>query len=304
MVTRRSRAATDSPAEAAAQEPLAKRARGRQPAGATPAVDAINAEPANRSAAKAKKPQSPGGPTSDAALGLSPDDGAEAGAQIVHEEEDDGLTEYEREQRLQIQRNRERMAALQLPGLASQLAALKPAKANGPSQRGVKKQKTPSDAPRRQSSRLQGQMAEGALAEGVDFERRDGSVVLKAGAAPAAAAAARPPSRIEGPVPFESSNGEGGSDAAFLALLKAATCDSEGAASARLPCCTADIPLSGRSALGAAAFAKLKLVEGDVAKVTQVGAREVEEEGEGRGAAALRGSWQLWGEGRGWPPCI
>jgi len=91
-----------------------------------------------------------------------------------------GLTEYEKEREIRLQKNRERMEALNIRQLASEMMTTsKPAV--GPSQRGLrKKEKKPKEpVVLRRSGRRTGAAAE--LAGGIDQERRDGSIVLADG---------------------------------------------------------------------------------------------------------------------------
>lgn len=78
--------------------------------------------------------------------------------------------------------------ALDLPGLAGELAAARPAPAAAPARvRGISARAARGAAekpPPRKSLRSQGLAPDGTLAKGIDYERRDGSIVLadKAGA--------------------------------------------------------------------------------------------------------------------------
>jgi len=90
-----------------------------------------------------------------------------------------GLTEYEKEREIRLQKNRERMEALNIRQLASEMMTT--SKPVGPSQRGLrKKEKKPKEpVVLRRSGRRTGAAAE--LSGGIDQERRDGSIVLADG---------------------------------------------------------------------------------------------------------------------------
>jgi hypothetical protein len=102
----------------------------------------------------------------------------------------DGLTPYERERLQLIARNRERMAALQLPQMAADFAAIvappKPARAAA-TQKGVgaasrKRARAAAglELPPRSSGRLRGVAPDAATAGGIVHEGRDGRVVVAA----------------------------------------------------------------------------------------------------------------------------
>ncbi|GBF91590.1 hypothetical protein Rsub_04330 [Raphidocelis subcapitata] len=188
-----------------------------------------------------------------------------------------GLTEYERQRAELIARNRERMAQLQLPELAADLAALaeRPKRAPAPTQKGVGaaagRRKRPSalELPPRASRRARGLAPEAGL---VLHEGRDGRVTVSApppaageigGGAVFAPAAPEPaaPRFVEAPLPFESGNGGPATDAAFLALLRANT----GAAAAQEAAPAAGKGRDGGGVMG------LRLAEVDVAKMTKTG---------------------------------
>jgi hypothetical protein len=200
------------------------------------------------------------------------------------------MSAFEAERAARIAANMARLAALELPQMAAGLAALQPAgKAKaGPSQRGVGSKRKRSDEqqqPVRRSARNKGEAPDPATAGGIDYETRDGSVVLlhgavghlggsSSGAAAAAAAAVAPP----GPLPFRSSNGDEASDAAFLALLAAqaaavseqqrSTSSSgtkDGTASKRHSSSSSGDAATGQQLSG------LRLSAADVAKVTRDG---------------------------------
>jgi hypothetical protein len=143
------------------------------------------------------------------------------------------MSAFEAERAARIAANMARLAALELPQIAAGLAAMQPSgkvkAAAGPSQRGVgssKRKRSDEQQPVRRSARNKGEAPDPSTAGGIDYETRDGSVVLLHGAVgrwggssgeAAAAVVAAPP----GPLPFRSSNGDEASDAAFLALLAA-----------------------------------------------------------------------------------
>jgi hypothetical protein len=144
------------------------------------------------------------------------------------------MSAFEAERAARIAANMARLAALELPQIAAGLAAMQPSGkakgAAGPSQRGVgsskRKRSDEQQQPVRRSARNKGEAPDPSTAGGIDYETRDGSVVLLHRAVgrwggssgeTAAAVVAAPP----GPLPFRSSNGDEASDAAFLALLAA-----------------------------------------------------------------------------------
>ena len=136
----------------------------------------------------------------------------------------DGLTDFERE-RERIARNKERMAALNIGQLAAEVA---PAKSvNGPIQRGIgaKRTRAPKEdvGPPRRSGRVAKLALDPALAAGVDYERRDGSVMLMNGTSTGwryGEQEDKGPSRPEGDVKLESVNGTESADEAFIAFLR------------------------------------------------------------------------------------
>ena len=136
------------------------------------------------------------------------------------------LTAFEREREERIARNKARMAALNIGGLAADVAPAKAA-ASGPIQRGIgaKRQRAPKPppGPPRRSSRVRKEALDPALAGGVDYERRDGTVALvHAGASIWAPAVEedRGLTRPVGDVALESNNGTESADEAFIAFLK------------------------------------------------------------------------------------
>jgi len=132
---------------------------------------------------------------------------------------DDGLTSYERQRLANIARNQERMAHLNLPTLAKEVA---PAAAAPARQRGVaasRRRKADTEAlPPRKSLRSQGLNPDGVT---IAEEKADGRVILSNGDAVAPLFAEAPRmARPAGDVPFRSSNGTPDTDAAFLSLLR------------------------------------------------------------------------------------
>ena len=191
---------------------------------------------------------------------------------------DDGLTDFEREREARIARNKERMAALNIGTLAAEVA--KPdAKHNGPIQRGIgaKRKKQKEDpGPVRRSLRSQKIAPDAALAGGVDYERRDGTVILANGASTGGSGLTdrlteenAPKGRPTGEVPLESVNGEEGADEAFIGFLRESLASVSATADAHTPgnCLTADTITSAASL----ARARLALKDDDVAKVVPRG---------------------------------
>lgn len=187
-----------------------------------------------------------------------------------------------------------RLAALELPQLAADLAATAAAasrstKKPAASQRGVSSKRSREQQqemqPRRVSARARGQAPDPTTAAGIDSEGRDGRVVLAAagswGAAlagisggavsdsEAAAAAASQPPPPPGPLPFSSSNGDEATDAAFLKHLQAASSSSAAAGDDGSTSHTRSNISS--SVCGVDALSKLQLAAVDVAKLTTQG---------------------------------
>ena len=141
----------------------------------------------------------------------------------------DGLTAFEIEREERIARNKERMAALNIGTLAAEVAT-KSASAGGPSQRGIgsKRQRAPKEDPGPVRRSLRGQKAEpdATYAGGVDYERRDGTVILTNGTFTGAGVSSEGalfdpgPSRPTGDVPLESVNANERADEAFIAFLR------------------------------------------------------------------------------------
>ncbi|BDA42654.1 WD repeat-containing protein 76 [Coccomyxa sp. Obi] len=175
---------------------------------------------------------------------------------------EDGLCEYEREREARIARNRERLAALELPGLAASFAAQyakpKPARPRGLAAKKIKKEPR---EPQRASLRLKGIASDGTS---VHDELRGGKIVVKGAAGYTGHQAMeeeKPRIVPTGPVPFSSDIGDPKSDAAFLEVLKKCS----GVGSGRKS--------GGKKAEGLshAQLKKLRLKESDVAKVTREG---------------------------------
>lgn len=148
------------------------------------------------------------------------EEGEEAG-------DSDGLTEFERQREELIARNKARMAALNIGTLASEVATASAKPANGPSQRGIgsKRKKEPKEdaGPPRRSLRGQKIAPDATLAGGVDYERRDGTVILANGMYSGSGTRSDsppPPSRPTGDVKLNSVNGEESADEAFISFLR------------------------------------------------------------------------------------
>lgn len=181
-----------------------------------------------------------------------------------------------------------RLEALELPQLAADLAATAAAaaasrrKSSQAPQRGISSKRSRAAAealPLRQSARKRGQAPDPTLAGGIDYEARDGRVVLAAfiperygaagsviplgdDSAAAAAALKRPP---PGPLQFKSSNGDEATDAAFLQQLRGYAAAQAGS--------SAGAAIDGDSTqhLGAERLMQLRLASVDVAKLTTQG---------------------------------
>jgi hypothetical protein len=201
------------------------------------------------------------------------------------------MSAFEAERAARIAANMARLAALELPQIAAGLAAMQPAgKAKGaasagPSQRGVgsskRKRSDEQQQPVRRSARNKGEAPDPSTAGGIDYETRDGSVVLLHGAAGSTgAAAAAAVAALPGPLPFRSSNGDEESDAAFLALLAAqaalaeeqpsssrdgSAADADGEARRRRNSSSSSSLATGQQLSG------LSLAAADVAKMTRDG---------------------------------
>ncbi|KAI7843657.1 hypothetical protein COHA_002559 [Chlorella ohadii] len=209
-----------------------------------------------------------------------------------------GLTEMERQRLELIKRNRERMMALNLPGMAAELLPAAPAKQQQPAKhKGVSRKRLSEVLPRRESSRLRGIAADGSMIHA----ERQGEITVVAGevirryASGAMAEEQEPQDRHpQGEVQFESSNASAHSDEAFIQLLArsaaAANSGSQGSDAGSSPGSQPGSKAGGKrkgargggsgggsssgaaaaaGALGAADLCKLRLAEDDVAKVTK-----------------------------------
>ncbi|KAI8466908.1 MAG: WD40-repeat-containing domain protein [Monoraphidium minutum] len=198
-----------------------------------------------------------------------------------------GITPYEQERLALIARNRERMAALELPQLAADLAAvIKPPRP--PTQKGLgaggaagrKRKAAGLDLPPRASGRLRGAAPDAATAGGILHEGRDGRVVLAAappgggggGGGAGVAAAAPEPRYVDGPVPFRSTNAGPGTDATFLESLRAG---SGGGGGGGARAAKGGRAAGAAAAGGAAGLLGLRLAPEDVAKMTKQGTTAV-----------------------------
>jgi hypothetical protein len=134
------------------------------------------------------------------------------------------LTAFELARQEQIRRNKERLAELGIPEAAAELAAtIKQSKAPPVSKGvGVKRDRKKAEAaPPRHSLRVRGMDPDGTMAAGINYETRDGKVVLMAGTTAAAVGPTAPAERYHaGPVTFSSTNGDASSDAALLDQLR------------------------------------------------------------------------------------
>lgn len=166
-----------------------------------------------------------------------------------------------------------RLAALQLPQMAADLAATTAVvrKKVAATQRGItNKRNRGQQLPSRQSARTRGEAPDPSTAGGIDFEARDGRVVLAAFVPERyAASTARPgePAAVIRPPPepfaFASSNGGESTDGAFLQQLQEAARVRVGAA--------CECPSRATKAMGADAIMQLQLQAVDVAKLTTQG---------------------------------
>lgn len=213
----------------------------------------------------------PSGPNSSSTAGTGPSGG--------------GMSAFEAERATRIAANLARLAALEIPDIAANLAASVPPKHKAaPTQKGVGTKRKRSEAeqqPLRRSGRHRGEGPDPTTAGGIDYEGRDGKIVLAAALhhlpihaatnaaskeAIAAAAAAAAAAHIA-PVPFRSSNGDESSDAAFLAVLKSQA----GAAAAATDESSGSKPSKAAAAMTGHELAKLSLSSVDVAKMTRDG---------------------------------
>mmetsp|Transcript_1685 Transcript_1685/g.10337 ORF Transcript_1685/g.10337 Transcript_1685/m.10337 type:complete len:544 (+) Transcript_1685:492-2123(+) len=97
------------------------------------------------------------------------------------------LTDYEKEREERLRLNRERMMKLNLPSLATTLTTVAQKSANpskhqkGVTSRSRKEKEQMEPRITRRSLRVQGVLPDGSMANGIDLERRDGTVVLASG---------------------------------------------------------------------------------------------------------------------------
>lgn len=97
------------------------------------------------------------------------------------------LTDYEKEREERLRLNRERMMKLNLPSLATTLSTTAQKSANpskhqkGITSRSKKVKEEVEPRITRRSLRVQGVLPDGSMANGIDVERRDGTVVLASG---------------------------------------------------------------------------------------------------------------------------
>jgi hypothetical protein len=199
----------------------------------------------------------------------------------------DGLTEFEREREERIARNKERMVALNIGQLAAEVSSHGAAgKREGPIQRGIgaKRQRPPKEEPGpvRRSLRAAKIAPDAALAGGVDYERRDGTVILTNGMTADGGSGGgdvdKGPSRPTGDIPLDSANGSEGADEAFVRFLRHSMCAPIAAAALFTPggFLTSTLfaaSLSGASSTSCASLvsARMALRDESVAKVTPRG---------------------------------
>eukprot|EP00879_Flechtneria_rotunda_P012799 GHRR01013364.1.p1 GENE.GHRR01013364.1~~GHRR01013364.1.p1 ORF type:complete len:347 (+),score=175.92 GHRR01013364.1:396-1436(+) len=194
------------------------------------------------------------------------------------------LSSFEAERAARIASNMARLAALELPqlaeGIAAQAAVTTVRQGRPPTQRGVGIKRRRNDEPAvplRQSARVRREAPDPTTAGGIEYEARDGSVVLAApgrwayavttpGAIAQVVAVQEPP----GPLPFKSSNGDEAADAVFLQLLQQA-------AAATASRSFGDLEHEAHSSNGSkkngtgAQLMQLSLAQRDVAKLTRDG---------------------------------
>ncbi|KAI3434695.1 hypothetical protein D9Q98_002758 [Chlorella vulgaris] len=286
----------ESPAKAAKAAAKAAKATAKAASPAKPAKAAKQAakQPAEAEGERRSKRArtSAAGSAAAAEAEASSESGSEEEPQEEEEEEPQGpqqrLTEYELQRQEQIRRNRERMMALDLPALASELAPAPPrATAAAAKHKGVTaSRKRPTEAaPRRESSRIRGIAADGSQVH----SERQGEVVIVAGEvirryAPGTMTEEQAPQERHplGELPFQSSNRGPHTDEAFIQLLAhaAAAASSSGSGSGGDSSGNGGSKKARRGGsggakqvkgalLGAAGMARLQLAEDDVAKVTK-----------------------------------
>ena len=189
----------------------------------------------------------------------------------------DGLTEFERQREELIARNKARMAALNIGALAGEVAAASAKPANGPSQRGIgsKRKKEPKEdaGPPRRSLRGQKIAPDVTLAGGVDYERRDGTVILANGmyGGSGRSDSPPPPSRPTGDVKLDSVNGEESADEAFISFLRDTLSGVTASSAAFREGSTLKNDQGSFTSAKSIVGAKIKLTDEAVAKVTPRG---------------------------------
>lgn len=185
-----------------------------------------------------------------------------------------------------------RLAELELPQLAATLAATAAAataasRRRAPTQqRGISTKRSRAEQlPMRQSARTRGQAPDPTTAGGIDYEARDGRVVLAsfvperygssaAGhtssgvGAESAAAVSRPPPE---PLPFSSRNGDDSTDGHFLQQLQALAAASGAPAAAKKSSGSSNGSSSSSGLLDGDGLMQLRLQASDVAKLTTQG---------------------------------
>ncbi|GIL58489.1 hypothetical protein Vafri_13620 [Volvox africanus] len=187
-----------------------------------------------------------------------------------------------------MERNRQKLLELGLPGLIANMtkqhgggAADTAAPRRPASQRGVGAKRSREGAheptpPLRMSLRQRGVAADTALAAGIDQETSAGVTLVAGRQAVEAAAAGQTEGGTEksrhptGELPFRSENGDEGTDAAFLEVLKAAAAAAAGSGTGSSSPVAAAAQRRERFP-DVEALTKLSLAQRDVAKVTKDG---------------------------------
>jgi len=169
----------------------------------------------------AKTPQPPALAAARASPSQETSPAATANAATASPELDDGLSAYERQRLANIARNQQRMAHLNLPALAAEVAPATAAVARPRGVAGSRRKRAETEAlPPRKSLRGQGLNPDGVS---IADERPDGTLILTNGSAHAPLFSEAPRmARPSGALPFVSSNGTAETDAAFVSLLRAA----------------------------------------------------------------------------------
>ncbi|CAL5219832.1 g1745 [Coccomyxa viridis] len=251
------------PLEQKAAQPSWKRRR---------AADVKEEEDADDSAAPVKEEEQADADAGPSSAAVKDEDAAAA---PISEEDDErlaGMNPYERAREERIASNRARLAALDLPGMASKFIdthVSKPKRPSAPRGLAAKRQKKREPSvPQRASLRIKGIASDGTS---VADELRGGQIVLKDakdtsiwGPFPRYQDAPEPKPREmpTGPMPFNSTIGNERSDKAFLELLKKETSGSTRKAAPEQ---------AAKAVLTEGQLRKLKLKESDVAKVTREG---------------------------------